>query len=79
MTASDWLDPMNDLPGWQDLGRAVWVKREDGSVESGRLTYEDMTPGPDEYPLVLVEYRVGNTVTIKRESIYNFVAFRYLS
>jgi hypothetical protein len=50
-----WTSDDEPWPGWQDLGREVELLFEDGNMVRGELTYEDTTPGPDEWPILQVE------------------------
>lgn len=55
---SEWKEAYSDdFPYWQDGGKRVEIKLEDGSIVSGRLVIVDMTPGPDEHPIFVVRPR----------------------
>lgn len=55
----EWRGALDDMPGWQDLGRHVEAETESGTRIVGAVTYEDMTPGPDEWPILQI-YAVVN-------------------
>ncbi|TAA12457.1 hypothetical protein EA658_09880 [Pseudoxanthomonas winnipegensis] len=49
----------DEWPDWKDLGRKVTATYADGRVVTGKLGYTDMTPGPDESPLFVIETDTG--------------------
>lgn len=61
-----------DWPDWQDIGKIAELKMHDGEIVRGRLEYEDMTPGPDEAPLIFIK-RVDGT----RASLVDAEFWRY--
>lgn len=50
--AEPFKDIFEDMPVWQELGRRVEMVRKDGSRVIGEVTDVDMTPGPDEWPIL---------------------------
>jgi hypothetical protein len=68
---AEFKDIMDDMPGWQELERRVEMAREDGTVVAGKVTYTEMTPGPDEWPILEIE------VDGARLSWFDFAKWRY--
>jgi hypothetical protein len=64
-------DIMDNIPGWQELGRCVEAIREDGSSVTGEVIGTDMTPGPDEWPILAIKAEDGEF------SWFDFERWRY--
>lgn len=47
-----WLDPFNDAPSWTELNEQVEAELNSGGLVVGIIEEYEMTPGPDEQPLV---------------------------
>lgn len=60
MSKSDeWHEWGENWPDWRDAGRRVEMRLEDGSIVCGILRVDDMTPGPDEAPIFVIEDSEG--------------------
>jgi hypothetical protein len=64
-------DIFEDMPDWQDCGRMVEAIRADGSKVVAEVEAIDMTPGPDESPIL------GFVVGGKELSWFDFEKWRY--
>jgi hypothetical protein len=60
-------------PNWQDIGKRVELTLESGVKVVGKLTYEDMTPGPDEAPIFEVELDDGSKIGFVDHEDWRFV------
>jgi hypothetical protein len=69
----DFKDIFDDMPSWQELGRRVEAVRKDGSTVIGKVTDIDMTPGPDEQPILGI---IVGDETFAWDS-YEFEKWRY--
>jgi hypothetical protein len=67
----EWGSP--DWPDWQDLGKLAEFKMEDGEIVRGKLEYEDMTPGPDESPLIFIRRPDGTRASLADADFWRYV------
>lgn len=66
-----WGSP--DWPSWRDIGKMAELKMPDGEVVRGKLAYEDMTPGPDEEPLIFIRRPDGSEAGLAEADFWRFV------
>jgi len=50
-----WLDAFDDYPSWGQIKANVEAELYDGGIVNGVVEYDDMTPGPNEEPLVYLK------------------------
>lgn len=56
----EWLDPFEDAPGWTELNKRVEAELNTGDFVEGVIEEYEMTPGPDEQPLVRLKTDSGS-------------------
>ena len=67
----EWGSP--DWPGWEDIGKRAEFRMRNGELIRGVLAYEEMTPGPDEQPLIFIERANGTRASLVDAEFWRYV------
>lgn len=71
---SDWREwGSADWPDWKDIGKRAEFKMADGEIVGGVLAYHDMTPGPDEAPLIYIERADGTRASLVDAEFWRYI------
>lgn len=70
---SEWRKWGEGWPDWQDIGKLAEFKMPGGEIVRGELEYEDMTPGPEEHPLIFIRRENGTQASLVNAEHWRYV------